>query len=233
VTDAYESAIDQLSRAVDPTDDLSEPFLRVFPVSGASVSTVGDFLGSETISASDDQAARLDELQFDLGEGPCWSAVRTARPVLEPDLRNPQNHWPAFTAAVVDLDVRSMFAFPLLVGSLRLGAIDFYSRQGVQLDREQVRQAGTMADIVSRHVLRRAVAEIGIGDERTTPYSRRLIHQATGIVLAQLDLTAEEARLVVQGHAFSSERPMMDVARDVIDGRLSFSRRPEGIEADG
>ena len=50
---------------------------QVFPVTGSAVSTVGGFLGSETVAASDEYAARLDELQFDLGEGPCWDAVRS------------------------------------------------------------------------------------------------------------------------------------------------------------
>jgi hypothetical protein len=233
VTDAFSSAIDQLNRSADSPDEFSAPFLRVFPVAGAAVSTVGDFMGSETLSASDEQAARLDELQFDLGEGPCWTALRSARPVLEPDLRHPQNHWPAFTAAARDFDVRSMFAFPVLVGSLRIGAIDLYSRQPIELDRDQVRQAGAMADVIGRHVLRRAVAGIGVDDEPTTPYSRRLAHQATGVVLAQLDISADDARLVLHGHAFSTGRPVMEVAQDVIDGRLKFSVQLNGIEASG
>jgi hypothetical protein len=232
MSDAFTSAIDQLNRSADSPSGFSRPFLHAFPVSGAAVSTVGDFMGSETLSASDENAARLDELQFDLGEGPCWTALRSARPVLEPDLRNPRNHWPAFTAAATHLDVRSMFAFPVLVGSIRIGAVDLYSREPLELDRDQVRQAGAMADVVGRHVLRRAVAEIGAEDEATTPFSRRLVHQATGVVLAQLDISADDARLVLHGHAFAASRPVMEVAQDVIDGTLRFSVKADGIETD-
>ena len=57
----------------------SEPFVAFLPVTGAAVSTLGDVLGSETLSASDAHAARLDEVQFDLGEGPCWDALRSAQ----------------------------------------------------------------------------------------------------------------------------------------------------------
>ena len=45
--------------------DYARPFVRVFAVNGAAVSTLGDVLGNQTVSASDEQAARLDELQFD------------------------------------------------------------------------------------------------------------------------------------------------------------------------
>jgi hypothetical protein len=36
---------------------------------------------------------------------------------------------------------------------------------------------------------------------------------------------------VIQGHAFATSRSMMEVARDIIDGRLNFSRQDDGIEA--
>lgn len=230
---SFAAAMDALERSADAPAGFCRPFLDVFPVSGASVSTVGDLLGSETLAASDQLAARLDELQFDLGEGPCWDAVKSGRPVLEPDLRNhPNTIWPAFTAAIIRDDVRSIFAFPLTVGPLRMGAIDLYSLAPVSLDRRQARQADAMAGVVSRHVLRRALTAVGQEGEGTgTAYSRRLLHQATGVVLAQLDISADDARLVIQGHAFAESRPVMDVAQDILEGRLNFVRQDTGIEA--
>src|SRR4051795_11072818 len=96
-----------------------EPFVQLFPVSGAAVSTIGELLGSETIAASDSLSARVDELQFDLGEGPCWDALSLGRPILEPDIRNrPRTVWPAFLPALLEHRVGSLFAFPLIVGPL-------------------------------------------------------------------------------------------------------------------
>src|SRR3954447_12620706 len=106
-------------------NELLGNFLRELPVSKTAVSTIGDLLGTETVAASDPTAARLDEIQFDLGEGPCWDAVRLRRPVLHPDLRTVNTAlWPAFTQAVLAEDVRALFAFPLLVGPLQVGAVD-------------------------------------------------------------------------------------------------------------
>ena len=110
---SFTSAIDALERSGDSPDELAAPFVAVFPVSGASVSSIGELLGSETISATDGQAARLDELQFDLGEGPCWDALRSTRPVLMDDVRRDAPAvWPAFSAAILDDDMSSLFAFP-------------------------------------------------------------------------------------------------------------------------
>ena len=50
------------------------------------------------------------------------------------------------------------------------------------------------------------------------------------MVLAQLDLSADDARLVIQGQAFATSRPMMEVAQDIIDGRLRFVRDGSRIE---
>jgi hypothetical protein len=208
-----------------PGRDYAGSFVNVFAVTGAAVSTLGDLFGSETLSASDKQAARLDELQFDLGEGPCWDALRLAEPVLEPDLRNPVRSWPTFTDAIRDDGVAAIFAFPLTIGPLKIGAVDMYSRTPVMFDTKQSENATVMADLVARRILEDALhrSPTDYTDDTGNPYSRRIVHQATGIVLAQLDISADDARLVIQSHAFANDRSMMDVSRDILDGRIDFS----------
>ncbi|WP_285114237.1 GAF and ANTAR domain-containing protein [Leifsonia sp. fls2-241-R2A-40a] len=207
--------------------EFSALFVRLLPVSGSAVSTVGDLLGSETISASDAQAARLDELQFDLGEGPCWDALRYRRPILEPDLQTrPRRWWPMFSPAVSQEDVGALFAFPMLVGSLKIGAVDIYSREPMSLTDRQTEQAVELTQRVARSVLQSALLPLDEEEQRDTvapKYSRRLVHQATGMVLAQLGVTAEDAHLVIRAHAFSTNRTMMAVSRDILEGRLDFS----------
>lgn len=233
---SFPAALEALSTQSDDGAALSHPFLDVFPVTGVAVSTLGEFLGSETVSASDAQAARLDELQFDLGEGPCWDAMATARPVLAPDLRaHPSSSWPAFSRAILDEHLGAIFAFPLVIGPLRIGAVDLYSVRPTELTDVQSRQASEMAEVVSRRVLRRAIMrmnhDLGGDDKSSSAFSRRVIHQATGMVLSQLDVAIDDARLVIEGHAFASNRSMMDVASDIVDGTLNFSVQRDGIEA--
>jgi hypothetical protein len=228
--DAFSDAMSRLQSGVGGSREYSAPFLDVLPVTGATVATLGDLLGTETLSATDDRAARLDELQFDLGEGPCWDALRLLRPVLEPDVNNPHHTWPAFSPALREHQVSSIFAFPLVVGSLRIGAIDLYSLEPVTLRESQTRQATALAEVIGRKVLRNALATVDVEEHPVNAYSRRLIHQATGMVLAQLDLTADDARLVIHGHAFAVGKTMKEVAQDVLEGRLSFSHGAAGIE---
>jgi hypothetical protein len=227
--------MDALNGQTDSGAALSYPFVDVFPVSGAAVSTLGAFMGSETISASDATAARIDELQFDLGEGPCWDAMATARPVLATNLRaQSPTSWPAFSRAILADDLGAIFAFPLVVGPLKFGAVDLYSVRPTELTAVQSRQASEMARVVSRQVLRQAIMRIGrdagSDDKAAGAFSRRVIHQATGMVLSQLDLPIDDARLVIEGHAYASNRTMMEVARDIVDGTLNFSNGGGGIE---
>jgi GAF domain-containing protein len=231
MTDRFTLAADALSRLGEDDGDLSVPILEALPVDGASVSTMGDLLSSETVSATDDIVARLDELQFDLGEGPCWDALAARRPVLAGDIRRlPRSRWPHLLPPLLEEDVAAVFAFPLLLGPLRLGAIDLYSVKAGDLAAEDAEGTTALAAIVSRHVLRRALRQSGIEDAGQSRFSRRTVHQATGMVIAQLGVSAEDARLLIQGHAFAENRPMKDVATDIVERRLSFAVSRSTIE---
>ncbi len=232
MSDDFTAALAALERSSHPPERFSDPFVEFLPVSGAAVSTLGDILGSETLSASDVHAARLDEVQFDLGEGPCWDAMRSVQPVVEASLQTAgRERWPSFAAAVEQEPVTSIFAFPLVVGTLKLGAVDLYSVDPVQLDAHDSQRASALAGVIGRHILRDALSGGDGSDiQDLNPRSRRTIHQATGFVLAQLGTSPDDALLIIQGHAFASSLPMMDVASDIIEGRLSFRRHQGRIE---
>ena len=226
---AFQNALRDLAGPVGGAVDLSAPFASLLRVDGAAVSTLGGFLGSETLSASTALAAQIDEMQFDLGEGPCWDAMSSGRPILEPDLAAGFERWPMFIDAISPHGVSSLFAFPLRLGPLRIGAIDLYTYERTLLDEQERARACRLAEQVSRRVLRQALASVRDGVTTSTgPFSRRLIHQATGMVVSQLDISAEDAQLVIQGHAFAEGMTMMEVAQQLIDRELSFTDPTEG-----
>jgi len=228
--DAAAAALLSLDRDAAPDAALLADALTV---TGASISTLGDFLGTETVAASDDRAARLDELQFDLGQGPCWDALSAAAPVLEPDLLGAgATRWPALSDALRDPGVAAVFAFPLVLGPLRLGAVDLYSDRAAPLGPVGEEQATALAAILSRHLLRRALRAVGQdeGVDQGSRFSRRVIHQATGFVIAQLGIDPDGAHLLIQGQAFAEGRSMRDVADDIVARRLSFAASSNGFE---
>ncbi|HSP51507.1 MAG TPA: GAF and ANTAR domain-containing protein [Cryobacterium sp.] len=228
---SFDLAVEELSTAHLSGTDLCSPFLRVLPVTGVAISTLGAPFGTETVCASDASAARLDELQFDLGEGPCWDALATRRPVLSGDIRHHGNPaWPVFSRTIEETDVGGLFAFPMVVGSLDIGAIDLYTRRPRTLTGPQIADATTLAGIVARQVLRHVLLSHTMkpDPDANEGYSRRVVHQATGMVLAQLNVGAADALLILQGYAFSHERTVREVADDVVARKLDFTSELDG-----
>ncbi|HEV7951371.1 MAG TPA: GAF and ANTAR domain-containing protein [Glaciihabitans sp.] len=225
--DEFQSAAIALSHSHGHASDLAQSFMQMLPISGASVSTLGPLLGAETVSATDRRARLIDELQFDLGEGPCWDALKTRSPVLQPNLeRSGSTPWPAFREAIQSENIGALFAFPLVFGPLDIGAVDLYSNEPIALTPTQKQQTIALSAIVSRVLLRSAIEQSSrVGVE--APFSRRIVHQATGMVVAQLGTTTEDAYLILQARAFADSRPMRDIATDVIERRLRFTDPPD------
>ena len=233
-SDVFDSARRTLSVAHERGTNLCDPFVETLPVSGASISVMSGAVGQSTISSSNAVAARLDELQFDLGEGPCWQALKTRRPALSFSLHTGDNdNWPIFAEAVrsdtVASGVSAIFAFPLTVGSLDIGAVDLYTTSPIDLTAQQVAGATSLAEVAAWQVLRRVLSEQDMdavgGDQSDARSSRREVHQATGMVLAQLNIGAADAALLLRAHAYASGRSVREVATDVVERRLDFSQR--------
>ncbi|MFB2585381.1 GAF and ANTAR domain-containing protein [Herbiconiux liukaitaii] len=187
------------------------------------MSTLGVPFDIETVSASDDVAARISELQIDAGEGPCWDAHRTRAPVLIPDLGDvAPARWPVFTHTIADLDVHAIYSFPLAIGNLQIGVVDLYAEGTDTLTPDAVADAGALADQVAADVLRHALARRGDDSSADGPFSRREVHQATGMVLAQLHLAPADALLLIRAHAYASGRSVRETAADITARRLTL-----------
>ncbi len=80
--------------------------------------------GDDVVWRTDGASARLDDLQFTLGQGPGVDAAASGELVLEADLQLiAAQRWPAFTPAALELGVRAVFAVPLQIGVIRLGVL--------------------------------------------------------------------------------------------------------------
>lgn len=206
------------------SQSLCSGFLASLPVQHAAISTLGDPFEVETVCSSDAVAAQLDELQMDLGVGPCWQARATRSPVLVPDLQDStRTSWPGLQVAVVAHGIRSAYAFPLSVGSLEIGAVDLYSTAPDALTDIDVAEATALAGEAAIQILQRTLASVDEAPENAS-WPRRVVHQATGMVIAQLGVSAEDALLIIRAHAFAANRPVREVADDITARRIDFTQ---------
>ncbi|BAS14040.1 hypothetical protein AHiyo8_23430 [Arthrobacter sp. Hiyo8] len=131
---------------MDAGAELCTPFLTQLPVSGAAVSMFGGAASETLVCASDKLAAKLDELQFDLGEGPRWEALRTKLPVLVPDVRNSHPYsWPVFSKAVLETEAAALFVFPVTLGALELGVVELHNTKPGSLSYADYATASVLA----------------------------------------------------------------------------------------
>jgi hypothetical protein len=195
-------------------------------VDGASISVLTATDARETLAATDETADLLEELQFTLNEGPCLESAMTGHPVLVPDVQHTTDtaRWPVFAAAVGEQTaVRALFALPLQWGAINLGVLDLYRRLPGNLNDAQRRDAFSAADIAALMMLGHRTDPAGDGGWLdSTTASRAEVHQATGMVLVQLGVSAPEALARMRAYAFTHGRLLIDVARDVVARRINF-----------
>ncbi|SFR27965.1 GAF domain-containing protein [Lentzea waywayandensis] len=210
-----ESQLDTLARVIRACVD-------VLPVDGASISVMSGPRERETLYASDEIAAKIEDVQFNLGEGPCFEAFSTRRPVLVPDLPQASAlEWPVFAAAIAALPIGAIFAFPLQAGAIGIGAVDLYRRRPGWLSGDELAVALEVVDLVTAVLLGLLLGEDGDGLQDVLSPGREQVHQATGMLIAALEISAEEALARLRGYAFVTDRSLDEVAKDVVSRKLS------------
>jgi hypothetical protein len=180
-----------------------------------------------SLCTTNDVSALIEEWQYTLGEGPCVDAFHHDRPVLEPDLAQPQSpRWPGFAALAVAAGVGAVFGFPLRVGAVRLGALNLYSDRPGALDDDQHAEALILADVVARAVLvmeadappGAMALEMEAGGD-----FKYVVHQASGMVSVQLNVTVGEALARLRAFAFANDRPLVELAESIVAGEYRFA----------
>ena len=207
---------------------IAELCVQMLGVTGAGVSLVSDAGHREVICATDAVSQRIEDLQITLGEGPCIDTIHTAAPVLVADLHDIDDlatwRWPTFMAAAAEAGVRAVFAFPLRIGAIGMGALDMYRSRPGALDDDELSAALLAAEAAALALLGLVISSDGaLGDGSDTGSNQPQVHQASGMVMMQLGVTIEQALLLLRARAFSTGRPLHDLAVDVIERRLRFS----------
>ena len=166
----------------------------------------------------------VQDLEFTLGEGPTRDAFAEGKPVLVDDLTFVTDRWPQFTPALADAAIHGIYALPLQVGAIKLGVLVLYRDQPGVLEREELSAALLVADLVTDQVLdiQAGAASESLAWGLEVDDYRAVVHQATGMISAQLNCDVGEALVRLRGHAFGAERPIEQVAADVVTGDHRF-----------
>ncbi len=135
----------QLLRALATADDESVRLQMVVDSAPALVPgcdhaglTLNAAGGVATLVGSDDVVQRANELQFELGEGPCLNMRRDQDTLLSNDLSQ-DDRWPRWANTVTaDLGVHSMLSLLVFTERQSYGALSLYASGGRDFDADDV-----------------------------------------------------------------------------------------------
>lgn len=198
-------------------------------VSGA-VLTVDTSGWPEVRCATDALGEHLTELQVTVGEGPVVDVRRGGGPALVADLDAPssQDRWPMFAPLAVEAGAAALFALPLCVGAIRTGVLSLHRLEAGHLDATTLIDSLAFAELALRLLLdeQADLNTAGIAEDGL-PLHNAHVHQATGMVAAQLDVGMADAFAHLRARAFAEQVPLSELAADVVARRRRFDRDGE------
>jgi hypothetical protein len=216
--------------------DACEVAAKVAGVDGAWLSVMSDSARRALVHATGRRAAGLDELQFTLGEGPCADAFRSGSPVLVADLGAAGwgERWPGFTVTGVLAGAAAVFAFPLVMGAIRVGVLGLYRKTAGSLSPGALADVLVCVDAALLLVLNSRAGTDGSWDG--WPWdgwsdNHSQVYQAMGMVSAQRVVGLEEALALLRAHAFAHDLTLDEVAAAVVARQLRLDSDQTGEPA--
>ena len=178
---------------------------------------------SAVVASSDHPGLGVDELQFDLGEGPSQDAYAAGRPILVPDLRDSRGRWPGFAPAAIERHVLGVFAFPLQLGAVRFGVLSGVRTAARPLGELDLTACLIFAEVATELLLDSSPTGAHPDpDLRAAIHTRDEVYQAQGMVMVDLGVTLEVALARMRAVAFAEGLSLQQLAADLVAGRRAL-----------
>jgi hypothetical protein len=228
-------ALGEALRAALVAGDDASALLRVcssltdaLPCEAAVVTIMVSDLERHTVFASDETIRAFALAQYTVGEGPSLQAFTSGRPVTISDLSAAwtAEWWPALTREIAHLKMASAFCFPMQLGAISIGACSFYRSTTGELDAHDVSMVVDAIELTTLVLLQLRGNDhnenlvgrwLAVGGQ-----SRRKVHQAIGMVMVQLRVSAETAFARLRAYAFVAGRDIEQVAEEIVNLRLQL-----------
>lgn len=138
---AYGRALQLLGELVNgppPVDEMLDQLLAIARaaaprLAAASVTALADDGRLMTAATTDEAAHAVDELEYELHEGPCFAALQTGEEQLVDDVHT-DPRWPRFNERAAQLGFGCVAGLPLVSGGETIGALNVFGAQPGDLD---------------------------------------------------------------------------------------------------
>lgn len=166
----------------------------------------------ETRAATDQFVWELDQLQYDLDEGPCLFAMRHAGTTVVEDARHEQR-WPRFIQEAVGRGLRSQLALRIYFDDQTLAGLNMYSTSCDVVHPETVHTAELFATHAA--IALGKVREIDTLNQALA--TRKVIGQAIGIVMERFKVTEDGAFAYLGRASSTSNVKLRVIAQQLVD----------------
>lgn len=190
--------------------------LRV--VSGCDVAGISVAQGRhvEAPASTDPVVDRLDDLQYQLDEGPCLDALRAPEDVfVSAELAHDQR-WPRWAPRAAELGMRSILSVRLPTTRAVLAGLNLYGRGPDAFDQDDVH----VALVFARHAAIALQVTHQVANLETAIESRHRIGVAQGMLMQRFGLTVDQSFSLLLRVSQTKNVKLRDVARKVIEGDL-------------
>ena len=211
------------------TKRLCEVCAEVTGMTGAGIMLMSGDVPRGSVCTTNEVSALIEQLQYTLGEGPCVDAYHQDRPVLEPDLADPAR--PAGSPSPARPSRRA--CGPCSASRSRWepsasapSTCTATGRGRSPTTSTPTRWSWPTSPPRPSSCCRpnappgKLAAELEAGAD-----FQYVVHQASGMVAAQLDVSVGQALIRLRAYAFGNDRPLAEVAEDVVARRLRFDAR--------
>jgi ANTAR domain len=176
-------------------DRLAALTAQAMPEGSSCGVTVRQNSRAVTLAASDEQARRIDQLQYDLDEGPCLETLATGKPHYIVDTAT-DTRWPSFCPAAHEQGVRSCLPLTGPTGQLEIFAGNAAGAVAVAMKlADQTQMSDDLHDALT---------------------SRAVIDQATGIIMAQQRCGAAAAFDILRRASQNRNIKLRELAAEIV-----------------
>jgi len=188
-----------------------------------------------TVAGSDPDAAWVDEVQYQLDDGPCLHAMRHGHLVRIDDTAG-RGRWPRFERLAATHGIRSCLALPLVAGGQPVGALNLYARSASAFGAAETQRAQKFAEDAAGSVAlaRRLASCSELAEQlRSSLASRAVIDQPLGVIMAEKHCTQARAFGILRAASQNNNVKLRDIASAIVTGVSGERPQPPPPFEDG
>jgi hypothetical protein len=166
-----------------------------------------------TAAATSDTVQELDDLQYELTEGPCYDTIQGVPLVIAPRIRHDQR-WPRYIPEAVNTaGLRAQLAVRIYLDDRgTVGGLNLYSTSSDEIDEA----SPATADLFATHVALALGRTRELNDLNAALESRKVIGQAIGMVMERHALTESAAFAYLARASSHSNVKIRDIAAQMV-----------------